>query len=393
MNRAVFLDRDNTIIHNDGDLGDPRQVRLIQGAASAIASLRGLGYKIVVVSNQGGVARGRFTEADVEATNDRIGELVRANSGAFIDRFYYCPYHPQGSVEKYCQEHPWRKPSPGMLRQAAQDLKLDLSHSWMVGDAIRDVEAGAAAGTRTILLHEGEQPPAASERGVEPDFIARSIVEAVRIIAQHRTKTVELLPATEGAAMRPPPAPPDESAATDDAAHAPLSQSATSAGAPGKGQRPWVPWEIQPAGAAPSAAAPPKRPPPPRTPAPEEAPKPAPPAAAPVPVSVASSPPPPSPPSQAAAPPVPAATPATEADATSRDLLQQILRELKSHRAQLGDFAMSKMFAALFQMVAVGCVLFSLFHLAEPVLFLQWFAGAILSQLVVITLLLVHGLK
>ena len=88
MTAAVFLDRDNTLIHNDGDLGDPDEVHLVKGAASAIASLRGLSYKIVVVTNQGGVARGKFSEADVQAVNERIAELVKATSGSSIDRFY-----------------------------------------------------------------------------------------------------------------------------------------------------------------------------------------------------------------------------------------------------------------------------------------------------------------
>ncbi|HEX7010697.1 MAG TPA: HAD-IIIA family hydrolase [Phycisphaeraceae bacterium] len=202
MHRAVFLDRDNTLIHNDGDLGDPEQVRLIQGAASAIASLCGLGFRVVVVTNQGGVARGKYTEADVEAVHQRIRELVQhAANGARIERFYYCPYHPEGTVKAYRREHPNRKPQPGMLLQAARDLNLDLSQSWMVGDQMRDIAAGAAAGTRTILLtgaqpaevsprkgRKADQPapPADDATGVKPDFIAQSLVEAVRIIAQHR---------------------------------------------------------------------------------------------------------------------------------------------------------------------------------------------------------------
>lgn len=202
MHRAVFLDRDNTLIHNDGDLGDPEQVRLIQGAASAIASLCGLGFRVVVVTNQGGVARGKYTEADVEAVHQRIRELVQhAANGARIERFYYCPYHPEGTVEAYRREHPNRKPQPGMLLQAARDLNLDLSQSWMVGDQMRDIAAGAAAGTRTILLtgaqpaevsprkgRKADQPapPADDATGVKPDFVAQSLVEAVRIIAQHR---------------------------------------------------------------------------------------------------------------------------------------------------------------------------------------------------------------
>lgn len=202
MNRAVFLDRDNTIIANDGDLGDPAQVQLIQGAASAIASLRGLGYRIIVVSNQGGVARGKYDEAAVQATNNRVNELIKETSGSWVDRFYYCPYHPQGTVEKYKREHPWRKPQPGMILQAAKDLQVDLTQSWMVGDQMRDVEAGAAAGVRTVLLSpkaSEQQPPLRQEKmaaelfeknpqpaKVVPDFVARNLVEAVRVIAQQR---------------------------------------------------------------------------------------------------------------------------------------------------------------------------------------------------------------
>jgi D,D-heptose 1,7-bisphosphate phosphatase len=198
MNRAVFLDRDNTIIHNDGDLGEPEKVRLIQGAATAIASLCGLGYKVVVVTNQGGVARGLYSEDDVMLVHERIAELVReAANGARIDRFYYCPYHPQGVVDEYRSEHPSRKPAPGMILEAASDLNIDLSLSWTIGDQERDVQAGHAAGTRTILLRpdaEVVRPPsqdepvpvAASDRKGPPDYTARNLTEAVRIIAHAR---------------------------------------------------------------------------------------------------------------------------------------------------------------------------------------------------------------
>jgi len=219
MNAAVFLDRDNTIIHNDGDLGDPEAVHLIQGAASAIASLRGLGYKIVVVSNQGGVARGKFTEEDVEAVHVRINELIQHATGAHIDRFYYCPYHPEGTVEAYRREHPWRKPAPGMLQEAARDLSIDLKQSWMIGDQLRDIEAGLAAGTRTIwLTHDAQEIPTFDERlprlaapgldrlpedGPRPHHTARRLIEAVRIVAQQRRPDVaEQMHARADAAVR-----------------------------------------------------------------------------------------------------------------------------------------------------------------------------------------------
>ena len=205
MHPAVFLDRDNTLIRNDGDLGDPAKVELIQGAASAVASLRGLGFRVVVVTNQGGVARGRYKEADVEAVHAKLDELIaHYANGARIDAFYFCPYHPEGNLKQYRKEHADRKPQPGMLLRAARDLSLDLPGSWTVGDQVRDVQAGAAAGTRTILLRpDAEQlmhvdpaqlaglDPELAEAGVDPprrvpDFFAHDLVEAVRIIAQQR---------------------------------------------------------------------------------------------------------------------------------------------------------------------------------------------------------------
>lgn len=155
MNRAIFLDRDNTIIQALSDPTDTRSVTLIKGAASAIASLRGLGYRIIVITNQGGVARGEITEEDVEKINQRIHELVKQNSNTRIDRFYYCPYDPQGTIERFAKDHPWRKPNPGMIVQAARDFQVDVKQSWTVGDSLHDIQAGIAAGTRTVLLQPG----------------------------------------------------------------------------------------------------------------------------------------------------------------------------------------------------------------------------------------------
>jgi D-glycero-D-manno-heptose 1,7-bisphosphate phosphatase len=158
MTPAVFLDRDNTLIANDGDLGDPDAVELLPGVPEGLGRLREAGYRLIVVTNQGGVARGRYGEDDVDAVNQRIARIVdeRAGAARLIERFYYCPFHPDATVEAYRREHPWRKPQPGMLLQATRDLGLDLARSWMIGDAARDVAAGRSAGCRTILLAESE---------------------------------------------------------------------------------------------------------------------------------------------------------------------------------------------------------------------------------------------
>ncbi|MCL4196615.1 MAG: HAD family hydrolase [Phycisphaerales bacterium] len=189
MKRAIFLDRDNTIIHNDDDLGKPEEVRLIRGAAHAIGSLRQLGYRIIVVSNQGGVARGLYTERDVDAVHERIAQMVYDSAGAIIDRFYYCPFHPEGTVKDYAREHPWRKPQPGMLLEAARSLELDLRECWMVGDQERDIEAGRAAGCQTILI---TRKTSVTTRA---DFQAATLAEAAAIIAQNRVRTRQAPPA------------------------------------------------------------------------------------------------------------------------------------------------------------------------------------------------------
>jgi D-glycero-D-manno-heptose 1,7-bisphosphate phosphatase len=182
--RAVFLDRDNTLIDNDGDLGDPAHVRLLPGVAAALARLRDAGWRLVVVSNQGGVARGAFGEPDVEAVHDRIAQLVDAATGrrGVIDRFYYCPYHPDGAVERYRREHHWRKPQPGMLHAARDDLGLALEQSWLIGDQPRDVTAGKAAGCATILVSADEKAIAEAE----PTAAVRSMAEAADVILKSR---------------------------------------------------------------------------------------------------------------------------------------------------------------------------------------------------------------
>ncbi len=150
---AVFFDRDNTLIVNDGYLGDPDGVVLVEGAAELVARVRQLGYAAVTFSNQSGVARGMFTEQDVHRVNSRLDEmLLDHDARAIIDRHEFCPHHPEAMVPRYRQVSEFRKPSPGMIYQAARQLGLDLGRSWVVGDAPRDIEAGRAAGCRTILF-------------------------------------------------------------------------------------------------------------------------------------------------------------------------------------------------------------------------------------------------
>ncbi len=201
MHRAVFLDRDDTLIANSslaapdpmpsnyraGDLTDPGRVKLLPGARDACLLLKEAGFKLIVVTNQGAVARGTGTEADVKATNSRVNELISAgHDEPVIDGFYFCPYHPMGSIAKYTKEHPWRKPGPGMILQASEDHNLDLGQSWMIGDAERDVQAGLAAGlAQSCCLRIGSDQPHRSALEA-----ARHIIETDQLCDVSRAVTM-----------------------------------------------------------------------------------------------------------------------------------------------------------------------------------------------------------
>lgn len=188
---AIFFDRDNTLIVSDGYLGDPAKVVLVDGAANAIAKARQYGFKVFTFSNQSGVARGMFTEVDVKAVNAKMDEMLKASSaGAIIEGHEYCPFHPEGTIEQYRKESDLRKPAPGMLVKLARQHNVDLARSWVIGDAPRDIEAGKAAGCRTILFTApGLTPSAAVEEklAVVPDFLAATLKEAVEIVARNMT--------------------------------------------------------------------------------------------------------------------------------------------------------------------------------------------------------------
>jgi D-glycero-D-manno-heptose 1,7-bisphosphate phosphatase len=201
---AVFFDRDNTLIANDGYLGDPNGVVLVEGAADAIARAREMGYAVVVFSNQSGVARGMFTEEAVHAVNHRMDEmLLDENAHAVIDRHEFCPFHAEATVERYREDSELRKPKPGMILQAERQLALDLPRSWVIGDAARDMDAGKTAGCRTILVKNPNLPSSPDAMAIgstTPDYEVASLREAVEVIAQnHAPVQVEPAPVVAAA--------------------------------------------------------------------------------------------------------------------------------------------------------------------------------------------------
>jgi D-glycero-D-manno-heptose 1,7-bisphosphate phosphatase len=148
--RAVFLDRDGTIVEDPGFLHEPEKVKLLPGAAAAIRRLTAVDYRVVVVTNQSGIARGRYTVDDYEAVQRRLGELLAAH-GARIDGAYFCPHHPQLSGPCDC-----RKPGLKLFREAAEAFDIDFSRSWWVGDRLADVQPARLLGGRGILVATGE---------------------------------------------------------------------------------------------------------------------------------------------------------------------------------------------------------------------------------------------
>ena len=184
-NKAIFLDRDNTLIEDPGYISNPDQVKLLSGASKALAELRKMGYMLIVVTNQSAVARGIVTENVLEEIHERMTSLL-THEGAYLDKIYYCPYHPDGIVPKYRKESNLRKPQPGMILRAADELDIDLHNSWMVGNSPRDITAGLSAGCKTILIVSSVNPTILKPTDPRPDEKAVNIKEVVNIIKMHQ---------------------------------------------------------------------------------------------------------------------------------------------------------------------------------------------------------------
>jgi D-glycero-D-manno-heptose 1,7-bisphosphate phosphatase len=167
--RAVFLDRDGTVMRDVDYCGDPARVEVFPGAADALRRLKASGYKLIILTNQSGIARGYFSDDDYRAVER---EFLRQLGGELIDATYYCSDLPDTSS-------PRRKPAPGMIFEAQRDHRLDLARSYIVGDKGSDIACGRNAGVRTILVLTGY---GARESDSRPDWIARDLAHAAEII-------------------------------------------------------------------------------------------------------------------------------------------------------------------------------------------------------------------
>ena len=166
---AVFLDRDGTLMQEVNYCADPKEVEIFPGVSDALVRLKNAGYKLIVISNQAGIGRGYFTEAQYRLVE---AEVARAVLPATFDAVYFCPDRPDLATHR-------RKPAPGMVLEAQRDHDLDLARSFFIGDKAIDIECGRNAGVRTILVRTGY---GAKETEANPDWTAEDLGEAAEII-------------------------------------------------------------------------------------------------------------------------------------------------------------------------------------------------------------------
>lgn len=183
--KSVFLDRDGVINEERGYVHTPDQFALIPGVVDAIRRLRSSGFKVVVVTNQSGVARGFFSIAAVDLLHRHLQSILTAE-GEQVDGIYYCPHHSEGTITGYAVDCDCRKPMPGLLLRAANELCLDLSASYLIGDKLSDIQAGRRAGVKkTFLVRTGH--PLSAEAISYADYVAHDAYEAASVILSSAT--------------------------------------------------------------------------------------------------------------------------------------------------------------------------------------------------------------
>lgn len=188
---AVFLDKDGTLVENVSHNVDVRRVRIYPDALRALAKLAAAGYKLIVVSNQPGIAHGCFNETAIKTVRDFIHDAF-AKKGIALAGFYFCPHHPEGSVKKYAIHCDCRKPRSGLIERAAKEHYIDTGHSWMVGDILNDVEAGNRAGCRTILVDRGNETEWLTGPFRQPDWVVSDLFGAAgHIVGAHHITNAE----------------------------------------------------------------------------------------------------------------------------------------------------------------------------------------------------------
>lgn len=201
VHRAVFLDRDGTLIRDKKYAHRPAEIELLDGVVPGLKLLQRAGYHLIVVTNQSGVARGLFKEADVNEMHEHLRQLLLAE-GVDIAGFYYCPHHPEGVVPDYTFRCDCRKPAPGLILRASAEKAISLPQSWLIGDLVTDIEAGLAAGCNTILIQHDQH--GFSSQSIPPQTkVVGSFASAVQIILSHRVREANVRPSGHRATIRP----------------------------------------------------------------------------------------------------------------------------------------------------------------------------------------------
>jgi D,D-heptose 1,7-bisphosphate phosphatase len=183
IRKAVFLDKDGTIIPDVPYNVDPALIIINGGVLEGLKLLSQNGFLLIMISNQAGVAYGYFKEEALESVREKVAALL-AEAGIFLDGYYFCPHHEKGSVSEFAIDCDCRKPKPGMILRAAKDFSIDLSASYMVGDILNDVEAGKAAGCKAILLDNGNETEWILNPQRTPDHVVKNFKEAAEWIVQ-----------------------------------------------------------------------------------------------------------------------------------------------------------------------------------------------------------------
>ena len=180
--KAIFLDKDGTLVENIHYNADPRRITLCKGVGAGLRLLARLDYRFFVISNQDGVARGKLSEADLDGVWSKLADLL-AREQVTLEACYYCPHHPEGDVACYALACLCRKPMPGLLIKAAREHDIDLAASWMVGDILHDIEAGNRAGCRTLLVDKGNETQWLLGPHRVPTRVAADFYSAAAVIA------------------------------------------------------------------------------------------------------------------------------------------------------------------------------------------------------------------
>lgn len=192
MTKAIFFDKDGTLIPDVPYNTDPEKIELNEGAAYAIRRLAAMDFILIVVSNQSGVARGYFQEIELQKVKEKLEGLFR-EAGGLLSDFFYCPHFPEGTVKEYTVACDCRKPMPGMLLRAGVKHNIDLCSSWMVGDILNDIEAGNRAGCRTILINNGNETEWLQGDQRVPEYIAKDLVDAAEYVISSQYSERDIL--------------------------------------------------------------------------------------------------------------------------------------------------------------------------------------------------------